>query len=79
MESFATFHTGDDADEDDEGFSGKEKGQGHVWCSDWNARMEMYGYYKGKFGKTEKKLNSKSKTDIFSVSIELVLVHVASL
>jgi len=53
-ESFATFHAGDDADEDDEGFSGKEKGQGRVWCSDWNVRMEMYEYYKGKFWKTEK-------------------------
>jgi len=53
-ESFAMFHAGDDADEDDEGFSGKEKGQRRVWCSDWNMRMEMYGYYKGKFGKTEK-------------------------
>ena len=53
-ESFATFLAGDDADEDDENFSWKENNQGHVWCSDWNVRMERYRYYNGKFGKTGK-------------------------
>jgi len=53
-ESFAMFLAEDDADEDDECFSGKENRQGHIWCSDWNVRMERYRYYKGKFGKTWK-------------------------
>jgi len=50
-ESFATFLAGDVADEDDEGFSRKENGQGCFWCSGWNVTMERYRYYKGKFGK----------------------------